>query len=212
MNTSNSSLIKKYLEKIYPEAKGSLDYFNDYSLLIAIVLSAQCTDKKVNIVTKKLFDKFRSLEELNMADLSLIEKEIMSLGIYKNKAKYIKGIAFDLLNKYNKVVPNNKKDLMSLPGVGNKTANVMMIEYFKVPEFPVDTHVNRISKRLAIANEDDNIKVVEAKLKKVFLKDEWIDMHHRMIYFGRNICKAQSPNCDVCELKNICKHFKKLHQ
>lgn len=203
-----ASIVNDFLNIVCKDATSTLDYTTDYSLLIAIMLSAQCSDKKVNVITKKLFSDYKSLEELDKASLLDIENHIKSLGLYKNKAKYIKGITSELLKRFNGKVPNNKKEMMTLPGIGNKTANVMLIEWFKVPEFPVDTHVNRVAKRLRFANESDNVFDVEKKLCKKFNKKDWIDLHHKFICFGRNICKSQNPLCEKCNLHNYCKYFK----
>lgn len=209
---NKAKIVKDFLDVVAKDAACTLDYTTDYSLLIAIMLSAQCTDKKVNAVTKVLFSDYQSLVELDKASLLDIENHIKSLGLYKNKAKYIKGITHDLLTRFNGSVPNNKKEMMTLPGIGNKTANVMLIEWFKVPEFPIDTHVNRVAKRLGYANESDSVLDVEKKLCRSFDKKDWIDLHHKFIYFGRNICKAQSPLCAECKLHECCKYFKTMKQ
>src|SRR5574344_1657303 len=205
---NKAQIVKDFLDVVAKDAACTLDYTTDYSLLIASMLSAQCTDKKVNAVTKVLFSDYQSLVELDKASLLDIENHIKSLGLYKNKAKYIKGITHDLLTRFNGSVPNGKKEMMTLPGIGNKTANVMLIEWFKVPEFPVDTHVNRVVKRLGFANESDSVLDVEKKLCMSFDEKDWIDLHHKFIYFGRNICKAQSPLCAKCKLHECCKYFK----
>lgn len=210
MMNKKCSFIKEYFDDICKDAKCTLDYNSDYSLLIAIMLSAQCTDNKVNSVTKKLFSKFKSLNELNNASLDEIENILKSLGLYKNKAIYLKEIVSILLNKYNGVVPLNKEELIKLPGVGNKTANVLLAEWFKIPSFPVDTHVARVSKRLGLADFNDNPLIIEKKLEKCFEKKDWIDLHHKFIFFGRNYCKARNPLCKNCILKdkNYCLLFK----
>ncbi len=204
--------VKNYLDIVCKGAGCTLDYTSDYSLLIAIMLSAQCTDKKVNTVTKVLFNEYKSLEELDKASLSEIEDKIKTLGLYKNKAKYIKGITHDLLTKFDGKVPSNKSEMMILPGIGNKTANVMLIEWFKKSEFPVDTHVNRVAKRLGFATDKDSVLDVEKKLKKEFDEKDWIDLHHKFIHFGRNFCKAQNPSCENCALKTYCNYFKKTQK
>ena len=133
-----------------------------------------------------------------------IENNIKSLGLYKNKAKNLKGIAHELLTRFNGKVPQDKNELMSLPGVGNKTANVVRVELFKIPEFPVDTHVERLAKRFKLADKSDDVLTVENKLKKDFKKENWIKLHHQFIHFGRYYCKAISPKCDGCKLAGIC--------
>lgn len=197
-------IIEKYLDEILPNPGCELTYNSDYGFLIAVMLSAQCTDKKVNLVTKPFFEKYHSLEEIDALSIKEIEDNIRSLGLYKNKAKNLKGIAHELLARFNGKVPQDKNELMSLPGVGNKTANVVRVELFKIPEFPVDTHVERLAKRFKLADKSDDVLTVENKLKKDFKKENWIKLHHQFIHFGRYYCKAISPKCDGCKLAGIC--------
>ena len=197
-------IIEKYLDEILPNPGCELTYNSDYGFLIAVMLSAQCTDKKVNLVTKPFFEKYHSLEEIDVLSIKEIEDNIKSLGLYKNKAKNLKGIAHELLTRFNGKVPQDKNELMSLPGVGNKTANVVRVELFKIPEFPVDTHVERLAKRFKLADKSDDVLTVENKLKKDFKKENWIKLHHQFIHFGRYYCKAISPKCDGCKLAGIC--------
>ena len=197
-------IIEKYLDEILPNPGCELTYNSDYGFLIAVMLSAQCTDKKVNLVTKPFFEKYHSLEEIDTLSIEEIEDNIKSLGLYKNKAKNLKGIAHELLTRFNGKVPQDKNELMSLPGVGNKTANVVRVELFKIPEFPVDTHVERLAKRFKLADKSDDVLTVENKLKKDFKKENWIKLHHQFIHFGRYYCKAISPKCDGCKLAGIC--------
>ena len=197
-------IIQKYFDEILPNPKCELDYNTDYGLLIAVMLSAQCTDKKVNLVTGPFFKKYKSLEDIDSLTIEEIESNIKSLGLYKNKAKNLKGIVHELLNRFNGVVPSDNNDLMSLPGVGNKTANVVRVELFKIPEFPVDTHVERLAKRFKLAEKKDDVLTVENKLKKDFPKENWIKLHHQFIHFGRYYCKAISPKCEGCKLAGIC--------
>ena len=197
-------IIEKYLDEILPNPGCELTYNSDYGFLIAVMLSAQCTDKKVNLVTKPFFEKYHSLEEIDALSIEEIEDNIKSLGLYKNKAKNLKGIAHELLTRFNGKVPQDKNELMSLPGVGNKTANVVRVELFKIPEFPVDTHVERLAKRFKLADKSDDVLTVENKLKKDFKKENWIKLHHQFIHFGRYYCKAISPKCDGCKLAGIC--------
>lgn len=204
-NKDKVKLIKTYFDEILPEAGCELTYNSDYGFLIAVMLSAQCTDKKVNLVTKPLFEKYDSLEKLDRASLEDIENEIKSLGLYKNKAKNIKETVHILLTKYNGTVPSDKNELMNLPGVGNKTANVVRVELFKEQELPVDTHVFRVSKRLGLINESDDVLKCEEKLRKIFKGYDYILLHHQFIHFGRYFCKAISPKCESCKLKGICK-------
>jgi endonuclease-3 len=201
----NPSQIIKNLELMFPDAKCELLYNNDWQLLIAILLSAQCTDKKVNAITPILFSKYPSLKDLKAASFDELEKIIHPLGLSNNKAKNIIALASILHDCYNDKVPNNKDQLIKLPGIGNKTANVMLIEYFNIPAFPVDTHVSRVSKRLGLCNEEDNVETIEKKLTQLFKESEWALLHLRMVLFGRYICKAINPSCDDCLLKDICK-------
>lgn len=208
-NLDKTKIIREYFDELLPSASCELNYNSDYGFLLAVMLSAQCTDKKVNIVTEKLFSKYKTLSELNDAPLEEIEEFLKPLGLFKNKAKNLKEITNDLLNKFNGVVPSSKEDLMSLKGVGNKTSNVVRIELFKIPEFPVDTHVFRVSKRLGLAAEENDVYEVESKLKEIFPSDSWILLHHQFIHFGRYYCKAKSPSCLNCKLRGICTYSKK---
>ena len=198
--------ILSYLEQIFPDAHCELTYNKDYELLIAIVLSAQTTDKSVNKVTPTLFDKYKTLESLANASLEDIEEIIKSIGTFKKKSQFIKNIAISLVNDYNGIVPNDRTYLESLSGVGRKTTNVFLAEYYKVPTIAVDTHVDRVSKRLKLAKENDAVAKVEQNLMKCIPKDKWIETHHRLIFFGRYMCKAMKPNCSECKLKHLCKY------
>lgn len=208
MKLSDRAIItQKYFDEILPNPGCELNYTTDYGFLIAVMLSAQTTDKKVNKVTEILFQKYPTLEDIENADFNDIEEIIRPLGLSKTKAKNLKEIAHTLLEEYNGIVPQNKEELMKLPGVGNKTSNVVLIELFKIPAFPVDTHVFRTSKRLGLTSEEDDVIDVENKLKKIFPKESWIKLHHQFIHFGRYYCKAISPKCDSCKLKGICKYY-----
>jgi len=202
---NKQELIVNYLDEILPNAGCELNYTTDYSFLIAVMLSAQCTDKKVNKVTAKLFKIYPDLESLANAKYEDIYEFVKELGLAKTKAQNVIDIAKTLIDKFDSRVPINKFELMSLPGVGNKTANVVHVELFNIPEFPVDTHVARISKRLQIALEEDDVKTIEHKLKELFPKEKWIKLHHQFIHFGRYYCKAISPKCEGCKLAQICK-------
>ena len=204
----NIEPLLSYLDELFPNAKCELFYTKDYELVIAVMLSAQTTDKSVNNVTKVLFNKYQSLDELNKASLEDIEETIKQIGLYKNKAKNLKGIVRDLIERFNYQVPSDKDLLMTLPGVGNKTAGVIRAEIFKIPDLPVDTHILRISKRLKIANKDDEPIDVERKLKKLIPEDRWIKSHHQLIHFGRYFCTARSPMCEKCKLANMCSNKK----
>lgn len=199
------TLIIEYLDELLPNVGCELIYSKDYELLIAVMLSAQTTDKSVNRVTEVLFSKYKTLQELDNAPIEDIEQIIMSIGLYKNKAKNLKGIIHELLTKFDGKVPHDRESLSSMPGVGHKTAGVVLAELFKQAEFPVDTHVARISKRLNLAKENDSPIEVENKLKKAFPKDKWIKLHHQFIHFGRYYCLAKSPKCENCKLIGICR-------
>ena len=207
--SKKSNDVINYFNEILKDAKCELNYTRDYELVIAVMLSAQTTDKAVNNVTKPLFEKYSSLDALNNAPIEDIESIIKPIGLYKNKALNLKGIVKTLIEKFNYSVPKDKDELMTLPGVGVKTANVVRIELFKESEFPVDTHVNRIAKRLKYALEEDSVLVVEEKLKKSFPKETHAKLHHQFIHFGRYYCISRNPKCEGCKLQQYCSYFKK---
>ena len=204
----SSTNIIKNLDKIIPNPKCELNYQKDYELLIATVLSAQSTDKRVNMVTEKLFSQY-NLQDLQNLSLKTIENIIKPVGTYTKKARYIRDIAKSLILDYDGKVPNNREYLESLPGVGRKTTNVVLANLFNVPAIAVDTHVARVSKRLEIANENDNVLVIEQKLMDFFPKDKWSRLHHQLVLFGRYICKSQKPECDKCPFNGQCLVTKK---
>ena len=192
------------MDERYPSVGCELNYTKDYELVIAVMLSAQTTDVSVNKVTAVLFSKYKSLEELSKANLEDIEDIIRSIGLYKNKAKNLLGIAQDLVNKYGGKVPSDKDELQKLPGVGNKTAGVIRAEIFHIPDLPVDTHILRISKRLKIVDSSADSYKTEMKLKSLIPEDRWIKTHHQLIHFGRDICTARSPQCENCKISEFC--------
>ena len=200
--------ILDYLDELYPNPKCELEYTKDYELLIAIVMSAQTTDKRVNMVNKVLFKKYQSVKELSEASLEDIEKIIKPIGTYKKKAVFIKEIATKLINDNIKVIPNDREYLSSFPGVGRKTINVFLSVIYNEPLVAVDTHVNRVSKRLKLAKDGDDVLEVEKKLMKKIPKDKWNKVHHQLVFFGRYKCKSISPLCTDCKLKDICKYYK----
>ena len=204
-------LIEDYLDELFPDARCELLYNKDYELLIATVLSAQCTDKRVNMVTSELFSKY-DLEGLSQASLSEIESIIRPVGSYTKKAYYIKSIASDLLLNYNGIVPNNREYLESLPGVGRKTCNVVLSNLYNVPAIAVDTHVDRVSKRLNLANSNDSVLMVEKKLMVYFPKSKWSRVHHQLVLFGRYKCKSISPDCSNCKFKKYCKYYNEKYK
>ena len=205
MMKTNISPILSYLDELFPHASCELFYTKDYELVIAVMLSAQTTDKSVNNVTRVLFNKYQSLDELNSAPIEDIEEIIKQIGLYKNKAKNLKGIVKDLIERFNYQVPSDKDLLQTLPGVGNKTAGVIRAEIFKIPDLPVDTHVSRIAKRLDLAKKDDEPIAVERKLKRLIPEDKWIKSHHQFIHFGRYFCTARNPRCAECKIKDYCR-------
>lgn len=201
----------QYIYSLYPHAQCELHYQTIFQLLIAVVLSAQTTDARVNQATEKLFLKFPDAHLLKNASLKEVEEIIKSIGMYKVKAKHLLEIAKIIDEKYHGEVPKNKENLLQLPGVGNKIANVILAEGYKIPALPVDTHINRIAKRLKYADIEDSVEVVEEKLKKAIEPENWIQMHHSLIFFGRYFCKAKQPECDKCQLKDQCqKEYKPL--
>ena len=204
MMKTNIKPLLDYLDEILPAAKCELLYTKDYELVIAVMLSAQTTDKSVNAVTPILFKKYPTLDALYNAPLEDIEEIIKPIGLYKNKAKNLKGIVKDLKERFNGVVPSDKEQLMTLPGVGNKTAGVIRAEIFQIPDLPVDTHILRISKRLNLAKKDDEPIDVERKLKKIIPEERWIKSHHQLIHFGRYYCMARSPKCENCKISDMC--------
>lgn len=197
--------ILDYLDELFPNPLCELEYTKDYELLIAIVLSAQTTDKKVNKVTRVLFNKYSSLELLKDANVLDIEDIIREIGTYKRKSIYVKEIANKLFSDGYNYVPNNREYIESLSGVGRKTANVFLSVIYGEAAIAVDTHVARVSKRLRLANKNDDVLTIEKKLMKKIPKDRWSKTHHQMVLFGRYYCKAIMPICDNCKLKDICR-------
>ena len=198
-------LLENYLDELLPNPVCELNYFNDYSLLIAIMLSAQTTDKRVNEVTCILFNKYQNLYELSNANINDLEEIIYPLGNYKKKAFNVKEIASILYNKYNGVVPTKRRILENFPGVGRKTVNVFYAEYLKIPSMAVDTHVERVSKRLNLVHNNSDVLVIEKTLKRNIKRENWSKRHLQLVLFGRYYCKAKNPLCEKCNLKNICK-------
>ena len=201
-----TELIEDYLDFLYPDPKCELNYTKDYELLIAVMLSAQATDKSVNAVTKVLFDRYQTLEELKDAKLEDIIEIIRPIGTYNRKAVYLLEIANTLWNQYDGIVPNNRKALESMPGIGRKVANVILSEWFHEASIAVDTHVDRVSKRLGLAKDSDSVLEVEKKLQKAYSKENWGRRHLQMVLFGRYHCKSQRPLCSECSLKEICRN------
>ncbi|PFE99730.1 endonuclease III [Bacillus thuringiensis] len=194
---------------MYPEAHCELVHDNPFELVIAVALSAQCTDVLVNKVTRNLFQKYKTPEDYLSVSLEELQQDIRSIGLYRNKAKNIQKLCRMLLDDYNGEVPSDRDELTKLPGVGRKTANVVVSVAFGIPAIAVDTHVERVSKRLAICRWKDSVLEVEKTLMKKVPIDEWGVTHHRMIFFGRYHCKAQRPQCEECRLLEVCREGKK---
>ncbi|MED1411970.1 MULTISPECIES: endonuclease III [Bacillus] len=194
---------------MYPDAHCELIHDNPFELVIAVALSAQCTDALVNKVTKNLFQKYKTPEDYLSVPLEELQQDIRSIGLYRNKAKNIQKLCQMLLDDYNGKVPEDRDELTKLPGVGRKTANVVVSVAFGIPAIAVDTHVERVSKRLAICRWKDSVLEVEKTLMKKIPMDEWGVTHHRMIFFGRYHCKAQRPQCEKCPLLDVCREGKK---
>ena len=212
MNKKDAIIIIETLKKMYPDAKCSLDFSTPFQMLVSVVLSAQCTDERVNKTTPSIFSKYSTPQDFADMDIELLEELIHPCGFYKTKAKNLKRTAQILVEKYNGIVPNNMEDLMSLPGVGRKSANVIMLEAFDLPQgIAVDTHCKRIANRLGFSSESDPAKI-EQDLLKVIPKEYYKDVNHIFIWHGRNVCTSQKPKCDSCKLQQYCKFYKSNKQ
>ncbi len=197
--------ILKILEETYPEAKCGLEFGNNINLLVAVILSAQCKDERVNQVMRQLSQRYTTAADYANADLSEFEQEIYSIGLYKNKARHIVAACSIIENEYGGELPCDMDKLLRLPGVGRKVANCILSEAFRVPSIVVDTHVLRISRRLGLT-QSDNPEKVERELAAIVPTQQQINFCHRIITHGRRICLARSPKCQQCPLKHICKH------
>ncbi len=195
------------LEETYPDAKCELNYTTPFELLIATILSAQCTDVRVNKVTESLFEKYNTPKAFAKLSIEEISEEIKSCGLYKSKSQKIKETSQILLNDYNEEVPNDLEELIKLPGVGRKTANVVLSNVFNVDAIAVDTHVFRVSNRIGIVNTKTPEKT-EFELMDAIPKNRWSHAHHLLIFHGRRICKARKPECEICPIKNDCNYYK----
>ena len=203
MMKKNILLINNYLDELIPNPICELNYQKDYELVIAVMLSAQTTDKGVNKVTSILFQKYNSLEKLASSNIEDIKEIIKPIGNYNKKANNIIEISQILINKYNKQVPKTYEELEVLPGIGRKSANVIRSEIYKIPSFAVDTHVIRVTNRLGLVKTKDPV-IIEKELEKIFKKSDWIRKHQQLVLFGRYYCKAKNPDCQNCKLLNIC--------
>lgn len=195
--------ILSILSKTYPGAKSELNYKSSFELLIATILAAQCTDVRVNKVTKNLFKKYKGPEDFAKADIKVLQQDIKECGLYRNKSKNIKETSRILIKEHEGKVPKDFDKLTKLPGVGRKTANVVLANAFNIPAFAVDTHVFRLARRLGISYKKDVVGV-EKDLTSKIPKKLWIRAHHWLIHHGRNICKAINPLCDKCPLESLC--------
>ncbi|AUS27127.1 endonuclease III [Paenibacillus sp. P2(2022)] len=209
MNAATARHILDTIGTMFPDAHCELNHDNAFELTIAVLLSAQCSDQMVNKVTADLFHKYKSPEDYLAVPLEELEQDIRRIGLYRNKAKHIHNLCRILIDQYGGEIPSEHDQLVKLPGVGRKTANVVVSTAFDVPAIAVDTHVERVSKRLGFAGWDDSVLEVEKKLMKRVPRDEWSVTHHRLIFFGRYHCKAQNPQCQVCPLLDVCREGKK---
>lgn len=197
------------LKEYYLDAECSLNFSTPFELLVAVILSAQCTDERVNKITPALFKKYNTPYDFADLDLEVIENYVKSCGFYKNKARNIKNTAIIICKNFNGLVPDNMEDLLSLPGVGRKTANVIMLEAFNNPQgIAIDTHAKRISNRIGLSKNSDPEKI-EKDLLDLIPKKYYKDINHIFMWHGRNICKAQNPNCSICPIKKFCAYLKK---
>jgi endonuclease III len=208
----NNAQIRYCLDQMgemFPDAHCELNHSNPFELTIAVALSAQCTDVLVNKVTKELFQKYKTPEDYLKVTLEELQNDIRSIGLYRNKAKNIQSLCRMVLEDYQGEIPFDRDELTKLPGVGRKTANVVVSVAFNIPAIAVDTHVERVTKRLGICRWKDSVLEVEKTLMRKIPKDEWSVTHHRLIFFGRYHCKAQNPQCPSCPLLEICREGRK---
>ncbi|AWB46931.1 endonuclease III [Paenibacillus sp. CAA11] len=209
MNKADVRHILDTIGEMFPDAACELNHENAFELTIAVLLSAQCTDATVNKVTADLFKKYKTPLDYVSVPIEELEQDIRRIGLYRNKAKHIHNLCRILIDQYGGEVPREHDRLTQLPGVGRKTANVVVSNAFGEPAIAVDTHVERVSKRLGLAGWKDSVLEVEKKLMKRVPKEEWTLTHHRLIFFGRYHCKAQNPKCQVCPLLDVCREGKK---
>ncbi len=209
MKKSDAIKFVEILKETYPDATCSLDFKTPFQMVIAVMLSAQCTDDRVNKTTPALFERCKTVQDFADIDIKELEEIIHPCGFYKNKAKNIKLCSKQILEFFGGEIPDNMEDLQSLAGVGRKSANVVMLEAFNKPQgIAVDTHAKRISNMIGFSNESDPIKI-EQDLLKIFPKEYLKDINHLFVWHGRNTCVARKPKCDSCSVKNFCKYYKK---
>ena len=206
MNKKKAEIIIKKLDNLYPEADTQLIFNNTYELLVAVMLSAQCTDKRVNVVTAELFKEYNTPEKMLTLTQEELEKKIFSCGFYKNKAKNILAASQILVSNYNGEVPGDWEALQKLPGVGRKTANVVAAVGFGIPAIAVDTHVFRVSNRIGLTRAKDELHT-ELQLQKLIPKEQWLKVHHLIIWHGRYCCDARKPKCSTCILAEDCAYY-----
>lgn len=209
MKKNDAIKLVEILKKTYPDATCSLDFKTPFQIVIAVMLSAQCTDERVNKTTPALFERCKTIQDFADIDIKELEEIIHPCGFYKNKAQNIKLCAKQVLENFNSTVPDNMEDLQSLAGVGRKSANVVMLEAFNKPQgIAVDTHAKRISNLMGLSNESNPVKI-EQDLLKIFPKEYLKDINHLFVWHGRNTCIARKPKCDSCSVKEFCKYYKK---
>lgn len=212
MRKKDAIELVQILKNTYPDTTCSLDFKTPFQIVIAVMLSAQCTDERVNLTTPALFKKYPTIEAFANCDIHELEEIIHPCGFYKNKAKNARACANKILNDFNGIVPNTMEELITLPGVGRKSANVILLEAFGIANgIAVDTHAKRISNRIGLSNEKEPTKI-EQDLLKIFPKEYLKDINHLFVWHGRNTCMARKPNCDTCTIKQFCKKYKSEHK
>ena len=212
MNKSEALNFVNILKQTYPDAQCSLDFNTPFQLAVAVMLSAQCTDERVNKTTPILFKKCKTIDDFKNIDINELENIIHPCGFYKNKAKNIKLCAKQVIENFNGKLPHSMPELLTLSGIGRKSANVIMLEAFGIAEgIAVDTHAKRISNRIGLSNEKEPTKI-EQDLLKIFPKEYLKDINHLFVWHGRNTCMARKPNCDTCTIKQFCKKYKSEHK
>lgn len=209
LNKSQTRYCLDKMEEMFPDAHCELNHSNPFELVIAVALSAQCTDALVNKVTANLFQKYKKPEDYLQVPLEELQNDIRSIGLFRNKAKNIQKLCHLLLADYGGEVPADRDEMTKLPGVGRKTANVVVSVAYGIPAIAVDTHVERVSKRLGICRWKDSVLQVEETLMRKIPKEDWSKAHHTMIFFGRYHCKSQNPKCQICPLNDLCREGKK---
>lgn len=202
--------IKEIFDRVYADAKCSLDYTEPYQLLIAVVLSAQCTDKRVNIVTQTLFDKYKTLKDFADADIDELAEAVKPCGFYKTKSRNIKALAQKIIEEHGGKIPDTMEELTALPGVGRKTANLILGDVYGKPALVIDTHAIRLTGRIGLTKETDP-KKIEFDLKKFVPDDYSIHFCHQLVWHGRAICTARSPKCEICPIAMLCRYYEKTY-